>query len=141
MKAAALFGYKSFDYMPYRDRIERILGELIEREGVELFYNDDRGSFNYLCSKIISEKRRRFPRVRNLLIADGYAFSENCPTDFCDRVCEIKTLDGERYSGMTKRRIVMNSDYIVFGIASEEVESAYEYCFGRDKRIINIFVP
>ena len=68
MKTCVFFGHRNFDYEPYREKIEQIVVDLIENEGVTDFYNGGRGRFDSICTEIVQKLKIRYPQICNILI-------------------------------------------------------------------------
>ena len=53
MKSCAFFGHGKEDYEAYKEYIEIIIIDLIEKRGITQFYSGGRGAFDITCAKIV----------------------------------------------------------------------------------------
>ena len=67
MKSCAFFGHRDFCYGEYKEEIEKILTELIEKENVMQFYCGGRGDFDRICAEIVFNLKKAFSAYQKYL--------------------------------------------------------------------------
>ena len=77
MFSATLFGHRDFNYLPYREKIQAIIIDLIENHGVREFLSGFRGNFDTLCAEVIFDLKIHYPSIKNIMV-----LSYHNPQDF-----------------------------------------------------------
>lgn len=143
MSACAFFGHRNFGYGNYAAIIKNIVTELIEREGVDLFYNGYRGDFDRLCAGIVYELKGCFKTVKNVMALSYLPASGFVLPKFFDESVYLpeKPVPAKYAIAYTNKLIVDKSEFIVSGVARHGggAFAACDYARRKNKKIINIF--
>ncbi|MCH5143331.1 MAG: hypothetical protein J1G07_06460 [Clostridiales bacterium] len=143
MVSCAFFGHRSFNYSPYREKLNNIITDLIENHGVTQFYNGFRGEFDCLCATIVSELKYQYPNIRNIMVLSYYpSVSFTIPKYFDDCVYLLeKSVPPKSAIPRTNEKIVERADYIISGVKNQNggAWTACQYAIRCHKLIFNIF--
>ena len=143
MAACVFFGHRNFGYSDYKERIKSIIVNLIENHGVTEFYNGFRGHFDRLCAEIVSELKRHYPTIKNILVLSYHPHSDFImPTLFDESVYLLEKPVLPKFAiTYTNHCIVDKADFIVSGVILQSggAWSACEFARRQKKCIINLF--
>ena len=118
MLSCAFFGHRSYNYEPYKEKLEEIIVDLVER-GVTVFYNGGRGVFDSLCARTVYKLKEKYPHIKNILVL-SYIPDKNfeLPSHYDESVYLLTDRVPLRYAILkTNREIVKIANYIVSGVA------------------------
>lgn len=142
MASCAFFGHRNMNMEPYREKLLRILTDLIEIKGVNHFYSGFRGDFDRFCSFLIHEFQIRYPQIKNTmvlsLIPNGKFVLPDC---FDDSIYFLEKQVPKRFAIIETNKCSVNKvDYIVAGVITHSggAYTALEYANKRKKPIINV---
>lgn len=132
----------------YRDKLLRIIIDLIENKGVTRFYSGYRGDFDVYCSNLIQELKENYPQIKNTMVLSYIPESRgefDCvftlPKCFDDSVYLLERKVPKRFAIIeTNKCLVEAVDFIVAGVITHfgGAYSACEYAEKRKKPIINV---
>ena len=142
MESCAFFGHSFMNAEQYRDKLLRIITDLINNSGVTQFYSGFRGDFDVFCGCIIQELKIQYPQIKNTLVLSHMPNEEfMLPDCFDDSVYLLERKVPQRLAIIeTNKCLVDKVDYIVAGVISH-VGGAYaalEYAHKRKKPIISV---
>ena len=126
----------------YRDKLLRIITDLINNSGVTQFYSGFRGDFEVFCSLLIQELKMQYPQIKNTLVLSYIPNGEFIlPDCFDGSVYLLERKVPKRLAIIeTNKRIVDKVDCIVAGVMTHGggAYNALEYAYKRKKPIINV---
>ncbi len=148
MKSCAFFGHRYLNAEQYRDKLLRIIPDLIENKGVTQFYSGFRGAFDCYCSYLVYELKATYPQIRNTMVLSYLPKVPDEPDDafelpecFDDSVYLLERRVPMRLAIIeTNKCLVDIADYIIVGILNHGggAYMACEYAFKRKKPIISV---
>ena len=118
MLSCAFFGHRSYNYEPYKEKLEEIIVDLIKR-GVTVFYNGGRGFFDSLCARTVHKLKDKYPNIKNILVL-SYMPDKNfeLPSHYDESVYLLTKRVPMQYAIIhTNREMVKIANYIVSGVA------------------------
>lgn len=148
MKSCAFFGHRDINAEQYREKLLRIIIDLIENDGVTQFYSGFRGNFDKFCSSLIYELKDSYPHIKNTMVLSyipetpaelDYKFE--LPKYFDDSVYLLERSVPKRFAIIeTNKCLVDKVDFIVAGVMTHYggAYTALEYAYKRKKPIINV---
>lgn len=148
MASCAFFGHRDLHVEPYREKLIRIITDLIEYKGVTQFYSGYRGDFDVYCSRLVGELKSSYPDIKNTMalsympvtpVDKDNAF--RLPDCFDDSVYLLERKVPEPLAIIeTNKCIVDISDYIVAGmiVHGGGAYSACVYAKKKGKPIISM---
>lgn len=125
----------------YRDKLLRILSNLIEKENVTQFYSGYRGSFDVYCSRLVRELKSVYPQIKNTMALSYITDAKDLPSCFDDSVYLLERSVPYRFAvAETNKLLVDTVDFVVAGVSrhSGGAYTACEYAFKRKKPIISL---
>lgn len=148
MASCAFFGHRYMNVEQYREKLLRIIIDLIENKGVTKFYSGFRGSFDVYCSSLIYELKVSYPHITNTMVLSyipetpddpDYAFI--LPKYFDYSVYLLERRVPKRLAIIeTNKCLVDKVDFIVAGVITHGggAYMACEYACKRKKPIISV---
>ena len=76
MYSCTFFGHSEVNYLPMRQKIQRIIADLIVNHNVMQFYCGYRGNFDKLCASLVWELKSEYPHIKNTIFL-SYMPKEN----------------------------------------------------------------
>lgn len=143
-KTCCFLGHREYPYENYKEDIERIIRLLIESYGVRQFYCGGRGNFDNLCSDIVGELRKEYPRIKNTLV---YSYiprdaEYHLPEKYTDSVYFLEERVIPQFAILkTNEKMVEKSDFIFSGVKYSwgGAAKAQEYAYKKQKTVIALF--
>ena len=106
---------------------------LIVKGGVETFYFGGPGSFDSFCLKIVTEKKKKYPHILAVYVANDYRDFKNPyrHTNLLDEYDEVEFFDLEFAHWKSSlyyrnKEMIKNSDYAVFYTLIDEKSGSYK---------------
>ncbi len=132
----------------YREKLLRIVVDLIEVNGVTQFYSGFRGDFDFYCSKLIYELKTVYPQIKNTMVLSYIPEITNdqdnafkLPKYFDDSVYLLERRVPKRFAIIeTNKCLVDEVDCIVAGVILHGggAYTACKYAQAKKKPIISI---
>lgn len=144
MNSCAFFGHR--DYPNYEseigDKLDILIEKLITEDGVTEFFNGYRGNFDLLCAQKISEFKKRFPHIRNILVLSYLNREKDLAKCFDESIYLLEDFVPPRYAISRTNRLLVNYVNIIISGVKYTFGGAWEACefARRQKKIIyNVF--
>lgn len=111
--------------------------------GVTEFYNGFRGHFDHTCARIVSELKKQYPQIKNLMVHSYYNPTKKIekPEYFDELVFLLPKNVPPKYAIVrTNREIVKNVNYIVSGVVWSwgGAKTACDYAKKLNKTVFNV---
>ena len=143
-KTCCFLGHREYPYENYKEDIELIIRLLIEQYSVRHFYCGGRGKFDNLCSDIVGELRKEYPRIKNTLV---YSYMPpntgfDLPEKYTDSVYFLEERVFPRLAILkTNEKMVEKSDFIFSGVKYSwgGAAKAQEYAYKKQKTVLSLF--
>lgn len=142
MAMATFFGHRDKNYFGYRDKIQAIMKELIEKRDVRVFFNGFRGNFDKLCAEILFELKAIYPEIKNILVLSYHCQNMVLPKYFDESIYLLEKCIPPRYAILyTNREMILRADYIISGVCRHYggAFAACEFARRKEKNILDIF--
>lgn len=143
MKTCTCFGNRKFIWTDeYREKLQKILLNLIQNENVTKFFCGYRGNFDKGFANAVGNLREFFPQIRNTYVLSYRPNEEfELPNCFDDSVYLLERQVPQRLAIIETNKCMVNkSDIVVAGINYRYGGSyaACEYAYKRKKIIISL---
>ena len=146
MKKCCFFGHAHFPYEDCRNTIKAIVIDLIEQQGVTVFYSGGRGDFDNLCAHIVGELRKEYPHIENIkflsYIPTGSAADHPLAPYYTGTVYLLEERVIPKYAiSKTNQKAVDICDFVVSGVCRSYggAQQAIRYAKRKQKVVIDIF--
>ncbi len=142
MKSCVFFGHRDMNVEQYREKLLRIVIDLIENKGVTQFYSGFRGDFDEYCSALIYRLKGRYPQIINTMVLSYIPEKKfELPKYFDDSVYLLERNVPKRLAIIETNKCMVNlADYIVVGIITHfgGAYMACKYAEMQKKSIISV---
>ena len=143
MKSCTFFGHSDTSY-EIKPHLTKILIELIENDGVALFYMGNHGAFDYISRNILKELSKRYPHIKCYVVL-SYMPNKKTPAykeEFFDTIIPDGVENAHPKEAIVKRNkwMIDQSDYVITCVARSFGGAARFKAIAekRGKMVINI---
>lgn len=147
--AVCFIGHRKVEEKTVTEREVKILAEKLIEKGFNKFIFGDRSEFNDMCYKIVTEKRKCFPKIQRIHFGTNYENADEYTEKFLkigyeDSICP-KGISKAGKSVYIQRNFAMidESEICVFyydgGILKSGTATAFKYASNKNKKIINLW--
>lgn len=144
MKACVFFGHRKGDYKSVESKINKVVMDLIEREEVTQFYSGGRGAFDWLCARLVSKLKEKYPHIKLTRVL-SYMPRKKEEYDlpyFDDSVYVLEKKVLPRFAIIeTNKALVDKVDFVVSGVYRSfgGALQAVEYAKRKGKSVVDIY--
>ena len=143
MFSATLFGHRDFNYLPYREKIQAIIIDLIENHGVREFLSGFRGNFDTLCAEVIFDLKIHYPSIKNIMVLSYHNPQDFVlPKYFDESLYLLESRVPPRYAiSYTNQEMILRADFVISGVC-HHYGGAFTACnFAKRKKkiILDVF--
>ena len=142
MAICAVFGNSMFNYKQDLDRLEKIICNLIENEGVTEFWTGGRGDFDRLCAKTVYELKEKYPFVKLTLIFSYVPTEAYVPKIYDESLYLLENPVPPRFAiSHTNRKMVEKCDIVLSGVRMHfgGAWQACDYARQKKKPIVRLY--
>ena len=146
MKACVFFGHRKGDYKSVESKIYKVIMDLIDREKVAQFYSGGRGTFDWLCARLVFKLKEKYPYIKltRVLSYMPQKKEEYALPYFDDSVYVLEKEVLPRFAIIeTNKALVDKVDFVVSGVYRSfgGALQAVEYAKRKGKSIVDIYSP
>lgn len=150
MKTCAFFGHRNVKSTEeLKIRLEKILREMIEKEGYETFLFGGLGDFDELCYKLVTYLKKSYGNIKRVfyLYDPNHQVIDKRPLWLLSKEYEEILYPNLEHDWWYKRiyfrnlEMVKISDRVIFYVLSKENSGAYktmQYAIKKGKAILNV---
>ena len=149
-KSCSVFGHRKINISnELKEVLRKILEEMIQSRGVEVFYFGGFGDFDDLCYQVVSELKDKYPHIKRIfcLYDPRHQKKSKRPKWLQEEEYEEYLYLDMQFDCWYTRiyyrncEIIKNSDFVLFYVINKSKSGAYkamQYAKKRKKQYINV---
>ena len=151
----AFIGHRNIeDYKAVKERLAKVVTELIVGEGADTFLFGSVGHFNLLCYEVVSELKENYPHIRRIYVRAEYdvvgeKYAEYLFSCYEDTFFPDKVLHAGARSYVVRNQVMVercdilvthcDANYKPPRKTKSGTQMAVAYAMQKNKRVINVF--